>query len=74
MEQRLDFDELAGQIGVLNTRAQATLMYRILQHFGPQVLRTTIRYSYDRIDQINNPLPAEQSKLKEPVLQGDEKL
>lgn len=53
MDQRLDFDETADAVGVLNTKAQATLMYRIVAHFGPQMLRTVIRYAQLRLDIIN---------------------
>lgn len=56
-EERIDFKELADKIGVLNTRAQATLMYEIMQHLGAGLCRSTIKYAKSRLDKINEGLP-----------------
>lgn len=69
MDQKLNFEELADDIGVLTTKAQATLMYKIIPHFGPQMLRTIIRYSENQLNRINKPTPSTNY-----ISTGDEKL
>ena len=55
MEQgKLDFDETADAIGILTAKAQVTILYRILLHVGPGVLRTMIKYCHQRLNQINS--------------------
>lgn len=49
MEHKLDFEKIAGDIGILNTKEQTTLMYRIIQHLGIGVARTTVKYCKNRI-------------------------
>lgn len=55
--ERLNFNELTAQVAELGTNAQATLMYRLVQVLGPAVLRSTVRYSFQRLDKINSELP-----------------
>lgn len=55
--ERLDFDSLVKQVEELGTNAQATLMYRLSKVLGAGVLRSSIKYSFQRLDQINADLP-----------------
>jgi len=61
MEQKMidlhNFDKVAEEIGILNTRSQSTLVFRVIQHLGPAMLRTTIKYCQGRLRILNRGLP-----------------
>ena len=66
-------------MGILNTNAQATLMYELIQHFGFGMLRTIIRYCNNRISKLNKELDDRPVYKENPVVQrnriaGDEML
>lgn len=53
----IEFDKLTDDISRMGTKAQATFLYKLVQKLGPGVLRSNVRYSFDRLDAINAELP-----------------
>lgn len=53
----MNFNRVTRGYTSIGTTAQTTLMYRLIQHSGPGVLRTVIRYCLQRLDEVNDALP-----------------
>lgn len=53
----LDFKQLAEDFSRQSTRAQATLMFKLIECLGPMVTRSALKYCLRRLDVINEQLP-----------------
>lgn len=66
-QYRVDFEEIKNQVLSLGNTAQATLMYNLIKVLPAGVVRSTLKYCYRRLDEINAALP-DDSPDKQPYL------